>query len=151
MSRLSTVLPTGDWWSGPCYGQRSGIWISNPAGFSPLRNQLKWDEMDVHGEPQSQDVFLFPLLKTVLVDIPRGVRLRCTSVSGEPDSPPKTVLNSWQLQKGPSWVFRRAKPRCKPFSIFNDFNWFCMVLFLWLYYGKGCSFTPWGSHPSMLD
>ena len=72
MSRLSTVLPTGDWWSGPCYGQRSGIWISNPAGFSPLRNQLKWDEMDVHGEPQSQDVFLFPLLKTVLVDIPRG-------------------------------------------------------------------------------
>ena len=67
-----------------------------------LRNQLKWDEMDVHGEPQSQDVFLFPLLKTVLVDIPRGVRLRCTSVSGEPDSPPKTILNSWQLQKGPS-------------------------------------------------
>ena len=40
----------------------------------------------------------------------------------------KTVLNSWQLQEGPSWVFRRAKPRCKPFSILViliDFVWSC--------------------------
>ena len=109
------------------WGQRTwGYWCQTQL-VSSRDEMMKWMSMGSPWEAQKPRFFFSFSADSFGGHTERifgGVRLRCSSVAGKPDSPPKTFLDGWRLQKGPSWVF-------------------CVQVELWM-----ASLTPRGSHGS---